>query len=258
MKVIDAYEVGELSRRTGITVRTLHHYDQIGLLIPSDRSLAGYRRYSREDVARLQRILLYRELGFSLDRIAALLSGQTVPVAELRRQRELIGDRIARLQAMVRVIDNELEAEQMGISLTPEEKFEVFGPDWSDDYAEEAEQRWGQTGAWQQSRARTAGYSKQQWEQIKAETGELETAFAQALADGVAANSTGALALAERHRQHLSRWFYDTPYSMHRCLGQLYIQDGRFSAYYDKIAPGLGEYISRAITANADQGERRA
>src|SRR6185312_12755132 len=139
---------------TGVTVRTLHHYDQVGLLVPAGRSTSGYRLYDKADLERLRRILGYRELGFGLDEIAGLLAEETDLPAQLRRQRQLIEERIARLRRIATALDRELEAHRMGISLTPEEQFEVFGTDYAEHVAE-AEQRWGNTDAFRESQRRT-------------------------------------------------------------------------------------------------------
>ncbi len=251
---MDALEVGEVSRRTGVTVRTLHHYDQIGLLVPQDRSHAGYRRYSQADLERLRRILFYRELDFPLDRIAALLADPESPQQELRRQRALVEQRIERLQRMARAIDHELEAGQMGISLTPDEKFELFGPDWSD-HEVEAEQRWGDTEEWRESQRRTATYGPAQWRQLKVDGEEIEQGFVRLQAAGEPATGAAAVELAETYRQYMTTWFYEVTPHLHRCLGQLYVGDARFAAHYDELAPGLSGYVSEAIIANADRLE---
>jgi len=122
-----SYSVSEIARLAGVTVRTLHHYDEIGLLPASSRSHAGYREYSDADVDRLQRILFYRELDVSLDRIAAILDDPGAdPYEQLARQRHLLLDRIGRLEAMVAAIDRTMEAKKMGYQLTPRDRLEVF------------------------------------------------------------------------------------------------------------------------------------
>jgi DNA-binding transcriptional MerR regulator len=122
------YTVGVVAELTGVSVRTLHHYDEIGLLQPGGRNAAGYRLYSPEDLRRLQRVLFYRELGFGLDTTAVILDDPGSGDGDhLQRQRELLTARIARCQAMVTVIDKELSARKMGIRLTPRERLEVFG-----------------------------------------------------------------------------------------------------------------------------------
>src|SRR5918992_2865204 len=163
------YSVGQVAALSGVTVRTLHHYDQIGLLVPGSRMPNGYRCYGEDDVDKLQRILFYRELGFSLEKVTALLKDAPEDQsAHLRRQHRLLRERIARLEEMVAAVEKEMEARQMGISLSPEERFEVFGDFDPDDYAEEAEQRWGGTEAYRESQRRVASYTKQDWQQLRA------------------------------------------------------------------------------------------
>ncbi|MGY1821944.1 MerR family transcriptional regulator [Geodermatophilus sp. SYSU D00079] len=244
--------VGEVAALAGVTVRTLHHYDRIGLLSPSGRTAAGYRRYSPADLDRLHQVLLYRELGFPLEEVATLLDDPSADPAEhLRRQHRLLQDRLERTQAMVAAVEKEMEARAMGISLTPEERFELFG-DWlPEEYEAEAEQRWGDTEAWEQSQRRTRAYTKDDWVRVKAEGEDVETRFAAALRDGVPADSEPAMDLAEEHRQQISRNFYDCGYEIHAGLGRMYVEDERFTAHYERIAPGLARYVSTAIQANA-------
>jgi MerR family transcriptional regulator, thiopeptide resistance regulator len=244
--------VGEVAALTGVTVRTLHHYDRIGLLRPSGRTAAGYRQYAAADLERLHQVLLYRELGFPLEEVAALLDDPAADPAEhLRRQHRLLRERLARTQAMVAAVEKEMEARHMGISLTPEERFELFG-DWlPEEYEAEAEERWGDTEAWAQSSRRTAAYTKEDWVRVQAEGADVERRFAEALRDGAPADSARAMDLAEEHRQQISRNFYDCPPAMHAGLGRMYVEDERFTAHYEQITPGLAQYVSTAVQANA-------
>ena len=253
-----SYTVGQVAHLAGVTVRTLHHYDEIGLLAPTDRTPRGYRRYGLADLERLRRILFYRELGFPLDEIATILADPQAGAAEhLRRQYRLLTERIERLQAMAAAIEKELEAKQMGISLTPEEQFEVFGTDKvGGEWADEAEQRWGDTrrgdnSAYKQSQQRTSKYTKQDWVRLKAEADEGLRAFANVLRAGTAPDSPAAMDLAEAHRDYISRWFYDCDHDTHRGLAQMYVADPRFSKLYEDVAPGLAQYVHDAIVANA-------
>ena len=143
----------------------------------------------------------------------------------------------------------------MGIALTPEEQFEIFGTDKLAEYTEEAKQRWGDTDAWKQSARRTAAYTKEDWIAIKSEADANITGFAEAMRAGEPATGTVAMDLAEAHRQHLARWFYDCNYQMHRGLAELYVSDPRYTAEYDKIEPGFSGYVHDAILANADRGQ---
>ncbi|MEH0844435.1 MerR family transcriptional regulator [Micromonospora sp. CPCC 205711] len=247
-----AYTVGQVARAARVTVRTLHHYDEIGLLSPSGRTAAGYRRYDDADLERLQQIRYYRELGFPLDEIAAILDDPAAdPAAHLRRQHELLTGRIGKLQEMVAAIEHAMEARRMGISLTPEERFEVFGDFDPDAHAEEAERRWGETEAYRESNRRVAGYSKEDWLRQKAETADWERRITATMTSGAPADSAQAMALAEEHRQAIGRWFYDCSYEMHTGLADMYLADERFTAHYEKVAPGLAAYLAEAIHANA-------
>ena len=217
-----SWTVGELARLAGITVRTLHHYDRIGLVRPSERTSAGYRSYDGRDLDRLQQVLVYRELGFPLEEVATLLDDPDAdPAAHLRRQHRLLRDRLERTQAMVAAVEKEMEARQMGISLTPEERFEVFGEHDPAQHDAEAEERRGDTEAWAQSRRRTSAYTKDDWLRIKAEASDVERRFAEALRSGVPADSAAAMDIAEDHRQQISRNFYDCPPQMHAGLGRM-------------------------------------
>ncbi|TQF75217.1 MerR family transcriptional regulator [Rhodococcus spelaei] len=244
--------VGEVARLVGVSVRTLHHYDEIGLVAPSGRTPSGYRSYSAADVERLHQVLTYRELGFPLEEIATLLDDPSVDaLAHLRRQRELLEQRIDRLHRMAAAVEKMMEAKQMGIQLTPAEQREIFGDNWpGEEYAAEAEQRWGDTDAWKQSQARSAKWTKDDWQQIKAETDALEADFAAALAEGAAADSDRAAALADRHLESIRR-HYDCGYDMQVNLAQMYVADERFRRHYDDVAAGLAQYLHDAIVANA-------
>ncbi|MDZ5445160.1 MerR family transcriptional regulator [Micromonospora sp. 4G57] len=247
-----AYTVGQVAKTARVTVRTLHHYDEVGLLSPSGRTAAGYRRYDDADLERLQLIRYYRELGFPLDEIAAILDDPGAdPAAHLRRQHELLTGQIGKLQEMVAAIELAMEARRMGIQLTPEERFEVFGDFDPDAHAEEAEQRWGGTDAYRESTRRAARYSKEDWLRNKAENEDWGRRVAAIMDSGAPADSAAAMELAEEHRQLISRWFYECSYEIHTGLADMYVADPRFTAYYEKIRPGLAAYLSEAIHANA-------
>jgi DNA-binding transcriptional MerR regulator len=244
--------IGEVAALAGVTVRTLHHYDRIGLLSPSGRTGSGYRQYAAGDLDRLHQVLLYRELGFPLEEIATVLDAPGADPAEhLRRQHRLLVDRLERTRAMVAAVEKEMEARAVGINLTPEERFEVFGEHDPSQYAAEAEERWGETDAWKQSQQRARSYSKEDWLRIRDEGADVEARLAAALRGGVPADSEQAMDLAEAHRQHIGRWFYECSPEMHAGLGRMYVEDERFTAHYEQIAPGLAQYVSTAWQANA-------
>ncbi len=251
-----ALTVGRIAAMSGVSVRTLHHYEAIGLLVPAGRSDAGYRLYSEADADRLARILYHRELGFPLDAIAALLDDPHQDrYALLERQHALLRERLARVQAMVTALEREMEAHMTGYNLTAEEKLEVFGDFDPAAHEDEVRERWGDTDACRQSRERTTRYTKADWKAIQAEADGINDRFVAALNAGSPATGDVAMALAEAHRQHLGRWFYDCPYETHRGLGAMYVDDPRFTANIDKPAPGLAAYMRDAIVANADRAE---
>ncbi|MFT4187116.1 MAG: MerR family transcriptional regulator [Aeromicrobium sp.] len=247
------HTVGDLARLAGVTVRTLHHYDEIGLLRPSARSHADYRLYDADDASRLTRVLFYRDLGFGLTEIAALLDGDDDPVVHLRAQHRLLSERLGRVRAMVAALEREMEAHMSGTPLTTEQKLEIFGDDWDPAYEAEAEERWGDTDAWAQSKARTAGFTADDWRQVKADTDTLNADLVAALNDGVEPGSERANALAERHLEQIQR-FYDADHAMQCQIASLYTEDARFAATYEKLAPGLGAWLRAVIEANAERG----
>jgi DNA-binding transcriptional MerR regulator len=245
-RTLAALTVGQVAEQFGVTVRTLHHYDQIGLLVPGERTSAGYRLYTGDDITRLQNVVVYRRLGFPLDEIALLLDEPSVDLSEhLRRQRAAVLSRLDEMSELVTAIDRALEKEMSGNKLTRQEQKELFGDGFSDDYAQEAEQRWGETEAWKQSQGRTSKYTKADWVEVKAE-----------MADGEPATSERAMDAAEQHRRHIHDRFYDLTPEFHRNLGDMYLADPRFTKNYEDIAPGLAQYVRDAIHANADRSAR--
>ncbi|GAA4641330.1 MerR family transcriptional regulator [Gordonia humi] len=247
------WTVGRLADLSGVTVRTLHHYDEIGLLRPTHRSAAGYRLYTRDDLVRLQQIVVYRRLETPLDQIAGLLDGSDDAVEHLRRQRAVVTARRDELDELVVAIDHALEREMNDTPATDEDMRELFGDGFSDEYQAEAEQRWGDTDKWAQSRARTATYTKADWTQIKREQDASNDAFIAAKRAGEPADGDTAVAAAEQARIHMNTWFYDCDHEFHRCLGQMYVDDPRFTATYDDLEPGLARYVRDAIVANAER-----
>ncbi|WP_432835987.1 TipAS antibiotic-recognition domain-containing protein [Dactylosporangium sp. CA-092794] len=145
----------------------------------------------------------------------------------------------------------------MTTNLTPEDKWELFGDFDPGAHAEEARERWGDTEAYRQSAHRTANHTKQDWAAIKAEAAANVAAFTAAFDSGVPAGDPRAMDLAEAHRRHIGRWFYDCPAEMHRGLGELYVTDPRFTAGYDAEHPGLARYVRDAIHANADRQQNK-
>jgi MerR family transcriptional regulator, thiopeptide resistance regulator len=256
MTTVARLTVGQVADLAGVSIRTLHHYDAIGLLVPSDRSAAGYRAYTHDDLARLQRIRFYRELELSLTDIASLLDGDDDPIDHLRLQHELLMARRDRLEAMLRTLERAMEARQMGIQLDPDEMFEVFGGFDPTEHQQEVEERWGDTEPYRESARRTAGYGKADWQRYKAEADALTGRFLDALQAGAPADGPLAMDLAEEARQQIDRWFYTLPHEAHRRLADMYLADPRFTATYEAQAEGMARFVHDAIHANADRHQR--
>ena len=241
---MDAKAVGAVATLTGVSVRTLHHYDHMGLVVPSVRTPAGYRGYTDADIERLHLVLVYRAVGLPLDEIRTLLDDADADVvAHLQRQHTLLTERADRLRDTITAVEELMRAHRRGIQLSAEEQVEIFGTTaFGSEYAAEAEQRWGDRNAWTQSQQRTAGFSKDDWVRIKADGDALLTALADAKRTGVMPGSPQANELAMRHRASIEQ-FYDCGDDMHRCLVQMYLADERFTRYYDDVEPGLARYL---------------
>ncbi len=248
---MEALTVGQVAQAFGVTVRTLHHYDEVGLLHPSERSHAGYRLYTSADLQRLGTIVLYRRLDFTLEEIGELLDADGAQVVDhLRRQRDLVTDRLAQMTSLVDAIDHALEVEMNDQPATTEDLKQLFGDGYDEEYQAEAQERWGDTDAWAQSRQRTKDMTKAQWAQVKAETEALESDIGAAVRAGEPVDSERAGALAERHRASIAR-FYDCDHDFQVCLAQMYLADPRFTQHYEDIAPGTAQWLHDAIVANA-------
>lgn len=246
------YTIGEVARMSGISPRMLRHYDEIGLLNPADRSPSGYRIYCEDDLFRLQRILSLRATGMGLDEILRVLDDPNADlVLSLEEQSNLLKRKIEMMQTQLVAVERTRKAKIMGINLNPEEIFEVFGENDPTEYADEAKERWGETDAYKESQRRTAHYTKADWERAQSENAAVVQMFLKALNAQLPADSAEAAAAAEAHRKSITDWYYDCSYEMQAGLAEMYLADARFAEFYNKIQPGLAQYVSDAIIANA-------
>ena len=247
----DLLTVGQVAERFGITVRTLHHYDAIGLVTPSERSWADYRLYSPGDVQRLARVVLLRRLEMPLADIGAVLADDDALTEQLRRRREAVIARLDELNGLVRAIDTALTREEpmSDYAITEGEMKEIFGTGYDESYDAEAEARWGETDAYKESQRRAKSYTKEQWGRIKAEGDAVMERFAQAKRDGAESGSEQADAAVQAHRDHIETWFNDVPLPMLRGMGEMFSADPRFAKTYDDVEPDLAPYVTSVITA---------
>ncbi|MGH7475117.1 MAG: MerR family transcriptional regulator [Longimicrobiales bacterium] len=248
----ELWQVSDVARVAHVTVRTLHHYEAIGLLRPGARSPAGYRLYSQADLERLHQILLLRELGFGLEAIGRLLDEPAIDrAAALRAQRESLLAKLKQTEAVIRAVDRMIEAIETGGEMDHTEMFEGLGQADHAEHAEEARERWGQTDAYKESMRRARRYSKDEWATIGQQREALEADLAALLAAGGDPEAAPAMELAEGLRLHIDQWFYPCSYRMHACLADMYEADARFTAHYETRAVGLAGFVAAAIRANA-------
>lgn len=242
--VTQTFQIKEVAELAGVSIRALHHYDELGLLKPSGRTAAGYRLYSAADLLRLQQIVIGRELGLSLeqirqslddprfDRRAALLKQR----AELEARAERTTQMLAAIDAAISIIDHPESSNPMTIA----KMFEV-----------EAKDRWGHTPEYAESERRTKQYSPEDWKRLNEEQSAIYAEAFALMSAGTPATSSEARAVATRHRESIDRWFYPCSPKMHAALADMYEADDRFRANIDKHGEGLTPFLSAAIRANA-------
>ena len=245
------YRVKEVAQLSGLTIRALHHYDAIGLLVPSARSAAGYRLYDDDDLIRLQQILIGRELGLSLEAVRRSLDD---PGFDRRRallsQRAELAVRAERAADMIRAIDAALtavEEKDMG-TLDMKKIFDGFDPAR---YEDEVKQRWGHTDAYKTSAQRARSYTEADWQALKAEQSAIYGDALAAMRAGTRPDEARAMDVAERHRLLIDRWFYPCSFEMHRGLADLWESDRRYADGIDAHGAGLTEYLAAAARANS-------
>lgn len=238
--------VSQMARHSGVSIRALHHYDDIGLLV-ADRSTSGYRLYGPNHVTRLQDILLRRSMGRSLEDIRAELDDPSYDlVTSLRKHRENLTQTLRETKAMIRGIDTTLSALTSSTEdiMTRDTLFDGFDPS---QFEEEARTRWGDTDTWKQARRNTAVYGEAEWKAIKAESDAIFANAAQAAASGTAPDSDLGAELIDRHRAHLERWFYEVSPALHLGLAEMWQADPRFRDTMDSFGPGTTDWLSKAI-----------
>lgn len=242
--------VGEVSALLGISVRTLHYWQERGLVTPTARSWSEYRLYSEADIARLQQIMIYRATGMSLDEIHDLLDNGSTLVEHLQRQRSLLIEKQGELSAMLEALDLLLEDAMGNKQLSVDEIAQILDAPGFSQYAEEAQERYGQTDDWAIAQRNQAAMSSHDWHQLKTRTQSVEELLVQAMREGVEPGSERANELAEKHRELLSVSFPVT-HAKHVILARGYVADERFRAYYDKRGAGLAQWLKAVIDMNA-------
>ena len=246
------YRINELANLAGISERTLRYYDQIGLLIPASRSDTGYRIYSDNDLEKLQQILFWRELGFSLEQIRQLLNQPGFDRRQaLEAQINLLQERARHFQRLANLAQDTLNSEKGAKKLTSKDLFTAFNYEQimeeQKQYEAEVEERWGDTEAYRISKERTSGYTRDDWEKINSVQMDNLKELAELYESGTAYDDHRVIAVVARNLQFISDYFYPCSLELFSCLGNMYITDERFTAFYERIAPGLAAYYNEAI-----------
>ena len=244
------YTVGEVAERFSLTVRALRHWEAQGLLAPTARSWSNYRLYSREDCVRVQRIVVYRATGMKLMDIKALLDCGDSEIEHLKRQRESLLAHRRETDAMIEALDILLEDAMNDNELTVEEIGEILGEGDFAAHQSEAEDRYGDTDDWRESRERTASWQTADWRDNAERFHDIESRMIDAIRDGVAPDSKEAESLVEEHREALSEFFPVTP-AKHYIMSRGYIHDERFRAHYDSQYVGFAQWLADAIESAA-------
>jgi len=246
-------KIAEIARLAGVSVRTLQYYDEIGLLV-ADRSTKDYRLYGDKHLLRLQQILIERSFGRSLEDIRRSLDDPHFDQVEnLRTQRRKMADRLSETHRIIVSIDSALSllthSPTKDQKMEPKSLFDGFDPSV---YEREAKKRWGESDSWTTSTKRTKRYGETEWRQIKEELDAIWCDAAKAMDAGELHDSKVALALAERHRCHVDRWFYPLTQLAHAGLADMWEADPRFQTNIDKYGDGLTAWIAGAVRASTN------
>ena len=236
--------IKEFAELCGVSVRTLHYYDEIGLLRPAfvDEQ-NGYRFYDEKSLVRMQETLFYRELDFPLKSISEILSSSDYDKQRaLKEQRKLLILKKERLQRIIDALDS---AQKGKITMTAfdNNEYEIARKQ----YEAEAKERWGKTDAYKEHAEKTASYSKDKWQQVNDGLNEVFEKFAYCMQDGKAPNSNEAQALVKELQIYITENFYTCHNEILKGLGQMYVADERFKQNIDKHATGTVEFVSKAI-----------
>ena len=237
-------QIKEFAKLTGVSVRTLHYYDEIGLLKPAlVDAQNGYRFYDENSLLRMQEILFYRELDFPLKSILEILSSPDYDKKKaLAEQRKLLELKKERLERIIDALDGATKG-KVTMTAFDNSDYETARKQ----YENEAKERWGKTQAYKEHAEKTNDYSKDKWQEINDGLMAVFTKFAECLKDGHAADSAEAQALVKELQNYITENYYTCTDEILAGLGQMYVADERFKANINKNSDGTAEFVSKAI-----------
>lgn len=247
---MSGYTVKELSALAKVSVRTLHHYDQVGLLKPESRSEAGYRYYGKKELLRLQQILFYRELDYPLHEIKDILDKEEFDLlASLEFHKKQLEARAEQVKKLLATIDKTIvELKNNQEMMTDKELYEGFTEEQAKAYRKEAAERWGEERvALSEEKLRKLG--PEAWAELKKQ-GEVVTQELAVLMNQDPASTAVQTAIA-KHYAYIGQ-FYEVTEDIYRGLGKMYVEDERFFAYYEKFRKGLAAFVNEGIQVFCD------
>lgn len=250
------YTVKQMARLSGVSVRALHHYDQIGLLKPASVGENGYRYYGRAELLRLQQILFHREMELPLSEIAAVLDAPGFDgTAALRAHRDRLAAKAERYHRLLQTLDDTLATLEGETTMDDEDFYKGFEPEKQAEHEAWLIERHGEPMRQRIAEANRTmkGLGQAGFQALADEVAAIERAMGRALADGLPADSEAVRALMRRHRDWIARsWDRQPTADAFRGLAGLYLEHPEFTARYEVVAPGLTEYLAEAMRSFAD------
>lgn len=240
--------IRDFAKLTGVSIRTLHYYDEIGLLKPSivDEQ-NGYRFYDEENLERMQEILFYRELDFPLKSIMSILSSPDYnKKSALKEQKNLLTLKKQRLERLISALDQAMKGEKIAMNIFDNSEFEKK----REEYAKEAQEKWGNTAAYKESAEKTKSYSQEKWKDLNSGMDSLMAEFAQCKSNGLAPENAETQALVKKWQDFISANYYNCTKEILSGLGKMYTADERFKENIDKHGEGTAEFMAAAIEIN--------
>lgn len=234
-------QIKEFAEITGVSVRTLHYYDEINLLKPAIADkITGYRFYNEQSVLRMQEILFFRELDFSLKSIKEILSSPDYDKQKaLTQQKQLLIIKKERLEKLIFAIDEAAKGENV---------MNAFDNSKFDQYKQEVKEKWGSTDAYRECSQKTRNYSKEKWNGLTDDLNGIFGDFAQCRKNGHKPDSDEAQNIVKTLQNHITENFYHCSTEILAGLGQMYVCDERFKTNIDSHGDGTAEFASRAIS----------
>lgn len=233
-------QIKEFAKFTDVSVRTLHYYDEIGLLKPAhvDKH-TGYRYYDEHCLLRMQEILFYRELDFSLKSIQEILSSPDYDtLSAMKAQKHLLTLKKERLERLICAIDDAMKGDNV-MSAFDNSEFQK--------YKDEAQARWENTNAYKEHAEKTKHYTKDKWNNLAGEMNAIFAQFAACMQSGESPDSAQAQDLVKALQNHITGSYYHCTDEILAGLGQMYVADERFKKNIDKHAEGTAEFVCKAI-----------